>query len=164
MEALYFDGDLLDPGASCRLQLGGEAFGYVGQVSEEGLKWFDLRSAATVAEVKLAPLVAAAELIPRHAPQPPYPAVARDLNLVVEEAVRFADVAATVRENCGDYFENLQYLDTYRDAQRLGPGRKSLLLTIALRSAEGTMTNQQADEIRDRIVAACGKRHGAELR
>jgi phenylalanyl-tRNA synthetase beta chain len=58
----------------------------------------------------------------------------------------------------------LQYLDTYRDAERLGPGRKSLLMTIALRSTDGTMTNQQADETRDRIVAACSKQHGAELR
>jgi len=97
-------------------------------------------------------------------PQPPYPAVTRDLNLVVDETIRWADVAATVRTNCGDHFETLQYCDTYRDAERLGADKKSLLLTIALRSKEGTMTNQQADEIRDRIVAACKEQHGAELR
>ncbi|NQU25327.1 MAG: phenylalanine--tRNA ligase subunit beta [Candidatus Nealsonbacteria bacterium] len=168
--ALPFDGDLLDPGESCGMQLGAvtssdtETFGYVGQVAEGGLEQFDLRSATTVAEVKLLPLVAAAELIPQHVGQPSYPAVTRDLNLVVDDAIRYADVAATVRQQCGDYFEDLQYLDTYRDAERLGPDRKSLLLTIVLRSAQGTMTNRQADEIRDRIVSACGERHGAELR
>jgi phenylalanyl-tRNA synthetase beta chain len=130
----------------------------------EALKRFELRGPTTVAEVKLLPLVVAANLVPRHVPLSPYPAVARDLNLVVDEAVRWADVAATVRAHCGPYFEGLQYRDTYRDAQRLGPGKKSLLLSISLRWEQGTMTNQQADEIRDQIVAACREKHGAELR
>jgi len=156
--------DLLDPAASCRLLLDGELLGYVGGLTEEGLDRFDLRAATTVAEVKMSRLVAVANLIPRYVAQPPYPAVTRDLNLVVDEAIRWADVAATVRANCGEHFENLEYRDTYRDAQRLGERRKSLLLTITLRCKEGTMTHQQADEIRDRIVAACGKEHGAKLR
>jgi len=55
--------------------------------------------------------------------------------------------------------------DSYRDPKGLGAEKKkSVLFTISLRSAEGTLTNQQADEVRDRIVAACRARHGAELR
>ena len=117
-----------------------------------------------MAEVKLSPLVEAANLAPRYMPQPPYPAVSRDLNLVVDEAVRWADVAATVRQHGGPDLESLDYRQTYRDPQRLGPGKKSLLLSIALRSKEGTLTSPQADAVRDRIVAACKAAHGAELR
>ena len=155
---------LLDPARSCRLSLDGKLLGVVGEVLPEGLRKFELRNPCTVAEIKLAPLVGAAELIPQHVPQSPYPAVARDLNLVVDEGVRWAGVAATVRENCGEYFERLDYLDTYRDPQKLGADKKSLLLSISLRWREGTMTNQQADELRDKIVEACGRKHGAELR
>ncbi|MCE5267169.1 MAG: hypothetical protein LLG00_04730, partial [Planctomycetaceae bacterium] len=71
---------------------------------------------------------------------------------------------ATVRQNAGPCFESLDYRDTYRDPQRLGPGRKSLLFTITFRGTEGTLTGQQADELRDRVVAACRQRHNAELR
>ncbi len=156
--------DLLDPAGSCQLTLDGQVLGYVGQVLPDGLKRFDLRGPTTVAEVKLSLLAKAADLIPRHQPQPPYPAVTRDLNLVVDESVRWADVAATVRANCGEYLEDLEYRDTYRDSERLGPGKKSLLMAIALRSKQGTMTNQEADEIREKIVDACRDRHGAELR
>ena len=101
--------------------------------------------------------------MPQCVPQSAYPAVTRDLNLVVDEAIRWADLAATVREHGGPCFESLEYRDTYRDPERLGD-KKSLLLTIALRSTEGTLTSQQADEVRDRIVAACRRTHGAELR
>ncbi len=164
LESCQDDGELLDPGQSCRLMLDGELLGYVGRLRPEGLQRFDLRGPATVAEVKLSLLVKAANLIPRHVSQPPYPAVTRDLNLVVDETVRWAEVASTVRANCGDCFEQLDYRDTYRDRERLGSDKKSLLLTIVLRSKQGTMTNQQADEIRAQIVAACRKEHGAELR
>jgi phenylalanyl-tRNA synthetase beta chain len=154
---------ILDPAASCRLTLGGEGLGYIGQLSAEAMRQFDLRGPTVVAEIRLAPLVEEANLVPRCAAQSPYPAVSRDLNLVVDEAVRWAEVAATVREHAGPSFESLAYRDTYRDQQRLGD-KKSLLFSIALRSAEGTLTSQQADEVRDRVVAACRKKYGAELR
>ncbi len=164
LEAEAADEPLLDPGAACRLRLGGAVLGYVGQVRPEALKQFDLRGPATVAEVKLSLLVEAANLAPRYMPQRPYPAIARDLNLVVDEAVRWADVAATVRQHGGPDLESLDYRQTYRDPQRLPPGKKSLLLSISLRSKQGTLTAGEADAVCERIVAACKAAHGAELR
>ncbi len=155
---------LLDPTTSCRVRFGNQALGYVGQLHAEALRQFDLRGPTTVAEIKLSALIEAADLVPRCVPQSPYPAVTRDLNLVVDEAVRWADVAATVRAGGGPLFESLEYRDTYRDPERLGRDKKSLLFSIALRCGEGTLTSEQADEVRGRIVAACRARHGAELR
>ena len=155
---------LLDPVASCRLRLGDEMLGYVGRLTADAMKQFDLRGPSTVAEVRLSPLIDAADLVPRHVAQSPYPAVSRDLNLVVDEAVRWAELAATARDNAGEMFESLEYRDTYRDLQRLGADKKSLLFSITMRSADGTLTSGQADEVRDRVVAACRARHGAELR
>ncbi len=155
---------LLDANASCRLMLDGRLLGYVGHLSAAGQKQNDLRGPATVAELKLAPLLERADLVPQYVPLPAFPAVSRDLNLVVDEAVRWAQIAATVRGNGGPDLESLDYRDTYRDANRLGPGKKSLLFSIGLRSREGTLTSQQADAVRDRIVAACRQEHGAELR
>ncbi|MBU4271344.1 MAG: phenylalanine--tRNA ligase subunit beta [Planctomycetes bacterium] len=154
----------LDTAASCRLRFRGQTLGYVGRLTDDALKQFDLRGPATVAEVRLAPLIEAADLMPRCVEQSSYPAVTRDLNLVVAESVRWADVAATARREAGPCLETLQYRDTYRDEKRLGVDRKSLLFSIVLRSGECTFTNQQADEIRERIVAACRSEHGAELR
>ncbi|MFZ5833510.1 MAG: phenylalanine--tRNA ligase subunit beta [Planctomycetota bacterium] len=156
--------ELLEPGASCRLLMGGEMIGFVGSMTRAGLKQFGLRSPTVVAELKLAPLVAAANLVPKHAPLSNHPAVSRDLNLVVDERIRWADIATSARRAGGACLESLAYLDTYRDPQRLGAGKKSLLLSISLRSAEATLTSGEADAIRDRIIEACGREHGAELR
>ena len=146
------------------MKLGGKLLGYLGEVSAEGLKQFELRQATTIAEVKVAGLLAVANLIPQFEALPAYPAMSRDLNFVVDESVRWADIAATVRANCEEYFEALEYSDTYRDPERLGADKKSLLMALVLRWKKGTMTNQEADRIRDQIVAACRENHGAELR
>ena len=112
----------------------------------------------------LRPCSSAPNLIPQYVPLPAFPAVSRDLNLVVAEAVQWAQIAATVRRNGGRDLESVEYRDTYRDANRLGHGKKSFLFGIGLRSSEGTLTSQQADGVRDQIVAACRHEHGAELR
>jgi len=155
---------LLDAAAACRLILDGQLLGYAGQLSVAGQEQSNLRGPATIAELKLAPLFVRADLVPQYVPLPAFPAVSRDLNLVVDEAVRWARIAATVRRNGGPELESVEYRDTYRDANRLGEGKKSFLFTIGLRWREGTLTSQQADGIRDRIVAACRREHAAELR
>ena len=155
---------LLDPLQSCCMMYRGQPVAYIGAITAEALEQFKLRGRTTVAEVRLEPLVRDANLTPTYTPLSQYPAIVRDLNLVVDEQVRWADVAATVRQASGPYLEWLEYRDTYRDASKLGEGKKSLLFSISLRWSEGTMTNQQADQLREQIVAACAARHGAQLR
>lgn len=141
-----------------------QLLGYLGQVNDQGLATFDLRLPATVAELRLATLDSIAELIPKFEPLPIYPAVSRDLNLVVDEPVLWADLARTVSTAANPHVESVIYQDTYRDAQRLGAGKKSFLLTLTLRSSQGTLTNEEADDIRARVVEACQQAHGAQLR
>jgi phenylalanyl-tRNA synthetase beta chain len=141
-----------------------ELLGYLGDVSRRGLERFDLRGAATVAELKLETLERIANLVPQSDEIPTFPPVTRDLNLVVDEPVRWADVERTVRQAAEPWAEAVVFKDIYRDEQRLGAGKKSFLLTITLRSREGTLTNEQADSVREKVVAACGAAHGAQLR
>jgi phenylalanyl-tRNA synthetase beta chain len=162
VEAAGLQLDLLSS-RSCKLLIDGEMLGVLGELNPEGLKQFGLRQAATVAELDTAVLIKVAKLIPTFEPLPAYPAMSRDLNFLVDESVHWADLAKTVRKHAGDCFEDLQYQQTYRDEERLGADKKKILMTLVLRSSERTLTNQEADETRDKIVAACGGEHGAEL-
>jgi phenylalanyl-tRNA synthetase beta chain len=164
LEAVDVAVELLDPARSCQLRLDGESWGYLGEVSGAGLKQFDLRGPTTVAEVRVSLLSRAADLVRVWQPQPAFPAIDRDLNFVVDERVRWTDIAAAVRTSGGEHLEQLEYKDTYRDEERLGAGKKSVLLSITLRARESTLTSHEADAIRDRIVAACRDQLGAQLR
>ncbi|HEY1786415.1 MAG TPA: phenylalanine--tRNA ligase subunit beta, partial [Pirellulales bacterium] len=160
--------ELLDAARSCELLFEApgsppQHLGYMGEISSAGLKRFELRGGTTVAELRLAVLIDAADLIPQQSPLSVYPAVARDLNLEMPDAVAWADVEQTVRGAAGDHLETLEFVEDYRDRKQVPAGHKRLLFRFALRSHVDTMTNQQADEIRERIVAACQQRHGAKL-
>ena len=164
LEAIAYDEPMLAAGRGCELKLGDKTLGYLGEASQPGLDGFDLRGTSTVAELDLSVLVDAAVLIRSAKHLSPYPPVGRDLNLVVSEEVRWGDVERIVRTTGGELLESIAFQETYRDAERLGGNKKSLLFSIQLRSAEGTLTNEQADAVRERIVAAAGSELGAELR
>ncbi|MCA9118823.1 MAG: phenylalanine--tRNA ligase subunit beta [Planctomycetaceae bacterium] len=154
---------LFDTDHSCELRVNGERLGVLGELTSAALKSFKLRSPTTVAELSMFALEAIANLIPQYSPQSAFPAMSRDLNLIVDETLRWADLATTVRASGGQLLEEVAYQDVYRDTQRDGAGKKRLLFSITLRSSEATLTNEQADEIRDSIVAACGEQHAAKL-
>jgi phenylalanyl-tRNA synthetase beta chain len=146
------------------MRIGGELFGFLGEVSSDGVARFELRGPATVAEIDLGRLVGAAEPVRRAAPLSPFPPVSRDLNVVFSEAIRWTDVEGIVRESGGPLVESLEFQEEYRDPQRLGAGNKSLLFSLTLRSQTETITNDVADELRGRIVAQLESKLGGKLR
>ncbi len=141
-----------------------ERWGFLGELSDWGRKQFELRGPTTVAEVRVAGLEQVARLIPQAVDLSPYPAVSRDLNLVVDDRVRWAELESTVLKSAGQALEQVTYVDTYRDADRLGLGKKSLLFSLVLRGRTGTLTSIEADRIRDLVVRNCEETHGAKLR
>jgi phenylalanyl-tRNA synthetase beta chain len=72
-------------------------------------------------------------------------------------------LAATVTRAGGDVLESIAYQETYRDPERDGPGCKRLLLSVRLRSAQRTLTGEEADGVREAIIQACQQAHGARL-
>ncbi len=157
-------GTLLEPGRTAWFLLEDAQLGYGGELSEAGLDMFDLRGPVTVAEIDLGPLVESAELIHRAEPLVNFPPMSRDLNVVFDDSVRWADVEPIVTVEGGELLENITFQEVYRDTERLGKGKKSLLWSITLRSPKGTLTSEQADAVRDRIVAKLSKQLGGELR
>jgi phenylalanyl-tRNA synthetase beta chain len=164
LQVTELDDPLYEAGRCGALQLGGQLLGFLGEVGMAGRKRFELREGTTVAEIDLGVLGQHANLVPMHQPLSAYPTVERDLNFEVAESVRWSALADTVRHSAGPDLEEIRYLETYRDAKRLGPDRKSLVLRVVLRKADDTLTGEEADTIRDAIVAACQKAHGATLR
>jgi phenylalanyl-tRNA synthetase beta chain len=154
---------LMDSERQCQLKLGDQILGFIGQMAPKGLKQFGLRSPATVAEVNLDVLCSAANLIPQHIEHSEYPAISRDINLILPEEVRWLDLELTIRSAAGPLLENLRFQEIYRDPKKDGAATKRLLFSMDLRSSERTMTNEEADTIRDSVVTACDKQFGARL-
>lgn len=160
-----FEDPLFATGRGCKIQVGDQVCGVLGEVSQEGLDKFELRGSSTVAELDLNVLTDHAVAIRTAKELSSYPPVGRDLNVVVDEAVSWSQIEKIVRSRSGELLESIQFQDdSYRDAKQLGEGKKSVLFSIQLRSATDTLTNEKADSIRDQIVVALGKEVGGTLR
>jgi phenylalanyl-tRNA synthetase beta chain len=154
---------LLHPDRSCQLLLDGKPLGFLGELTPAGLKQFELRAGTVAAEIDLRPLANSTHFVRKFSPLSPFPAMTRDLNLVVAEAVRWHDLAATVRRSGGEWVEAVEYRETYRDPQKDGADKKRLFFSLTLRSPERTLTSEEADSVRTQVVAACHSEWGAIL-
>jgi phenylalanyl-tRNA synthetase beta chain len=139
----------LHPRAAAAVELGGAQLGLLGEVHPRLAAALELPRGALAFELDFDALAAAAQLVPSYTPIPRFPAVLRDLAVVVDDAVAAEAVLAGVRAE--PLVEDVTLFDVYTGAP-IPAGRKSLALAIRYRSADRTLTDQEADAAHARIV------------
>jgi phenylalanyl-tRNA synthetase beta chain len=90
--------------------------------------------------------------------------VHRDVNLVLDRVVPWGAVATVIGDTGGPLLEGFHLVQVWEDSERLGAGRKSFVVALALRPGSGSLSGDEANAAVARIVAACAERVGAELR
>jgi len=89
--------------------------------------------------------------------------VRQDLAFAVDEHASAGDLVAAAREAAGPELREFEAFDVYRGDQ-IGAGKKSIAFRAAFQSDERTLSDEDAAQIRARIVQALAERLGAELR
>ena len=92
-----------------------------------------------------------------------YPPVRQDLAFAVDDAVTAGELVAAAKEAAGPLLRRLTPFDVYRGEQ-VADGRKSIAFRVEFRAPDRTLTDEEAAEVRQKIVAALRERFGAELR
>lgn len=115
------------------------------------------------AEIAIAPLLQAAVLVPTQRLVSSFPAIERDLNLIMDEAVRWSDLERVVRSAVGPELADVRFKEIYRNPAKDGDQRKRVLFAIELRKHDGTLTGGEADSVVQAILAACHRQLAANL-
>ena len=92
-----------------------------------------------------------------------FPPVRQDLAFSVPGDVSAGELVAAAEEAAGPQLRDMRAFDVYRGEQ-VGPGKKSIAFSVSFQSPERTLTDEDAAELRNRIVAALQARFGAQLR
>jgi len=161
--------DLFTPGRTAEVLLrrqGGaaERIGVVGEVAAPVLERLAVAAPVTAVELRLDRLEFAIGRDRVRRRPSDFPAVQRDVNLVVAADVPWADVEAAIRVGAGELLAGLQLVQVWEDAERLGAGKKSFVVALRLRSAAGTLSGEEAARAVATVVASCAERVGATLR
>ncbi len=160
---------LLTPGRAAEIMLlrsgvPSRRIGVVGEISPSLGHGLNADEHTVVVEVRLDALEFIADEEPSRVALSSFPTIDRDINLVVDEAVSWGDIVAAVESTGCRELEAIRLGEIWRDADRLGQGKKSVVVSLRLRSPETTLSAEQANALVAAMVEACTSRVGASLR
>ena len=153
---------LFHPGRCARVLVCGRPVGHLGELHPTVLREFDLEGRAVALELDLEPVLEL-DLQRRARSLPRFPAVNRDLAVVVPEEAEAGPLLRTIKGAGGELLESVTAFDEYRGSQ-VPEGRKSVAFALTFRSRERTLTDAEVDRQLEAVKAALARQHGATLR
>lgn len=151
----------LHPGQTARILRDGTPIGLMGMLHPSLAARLDLDGNAFLFELELAPL--ARGVLPAYAQISRFPAIRRDLAIVIDESVPYAAVADCIRSVGSDILRDLLLFDVYTGSN-IDSGRKSLALGLILQSSSQTLTDEVVDGTVALVLARLQNELGARLR
>jgi len=101
--------------------------------------------------------------VPTVQPVPRFPAIVRDLSLIVDESVTWAQITAVVQSRAPEELEKIDFAGLYR-GKPIPDGKKSVTVSLRFRDEEGTLRHETVDGFQNEILGALIQTLGAELR
>jgi phenylalanyl-tRNA synthetase beta chain len=156
--------NFLHPGRSALILLGDEPAGYVGELHPREAMERGLEEPCIVCEIDLQQLISYG-FSPRAAIEAPprFPAVRRDLALVLEREFPADLIVRTIREIAPSWLESVEVFDVYQ-GDAVPAGKKSVALALRYRAADRTLTDEEVNRTHAVLMEQARARLGAELR
>ena len=136
---------------------------HIGVLRADILRYFDLKKPVYYAEIDVAAVNALRKTAVNYTPINTYPAVRRDLALVVDKDVTYETLEKIGYKYASKLLKQVTLFDVFEGAA-LGDGKKSYALNFVLQSADRTLTDEEINKTMNKLVAAYEREVGAKLR
>ena len=153
----------MHPGRTASVIVNGESIGYLGEVHPAVLKNYGIGTRAYLAVLDMEKVIANANRDVVYQALPKFPALTRDIAMLVKEDVTVKEIADIIKKNGGAYLEEAKLFDVYQGAQ-IEAGYKSVAYSITFRSAEKTLADADIADAMDKILKGLAEELGAQLR
>ncbi len=150
------------PGRKAVMSVDGGKLAALGEIHPDVAEKFDIKARVYVAEIDLDALMPLEKDFYGIKPLPKFPAVSRDIAVVVDEKVGAGTMMDAIRKAAARTLEDVKLFDIYR-GEKLGAGRKSVAYAITLRASDRTLTDEEINSTMDKVLKAL-EAFGAELR
>jgi phenylalanyl-tRNA synthetase beta chain len=151
----------LHPGQSARIWRGERSVGWLGALHPEHSRRLDLTYPVFVFELETE--AGLSRDIPVFAEISKYPAIRRDIAVIVDEALAVQTLLGQVREAAGTLLQGLTVLSVYRGRQ-FEKGKKSIALGLQLQDTSRTLTDSEADALVARVIEQLTLKLNATIR
>ena len=139
-----------------------KVIGLIGQLHPELQRVSDLADTFVV-ELDLAPLYEHASEDIAYQALPRYPAITRDIAVIVGKEVAAGQLIACIKATAGELLEDVKVFDVFT-GERLGADKKSVAISLIYRHAERTLTDEEVTTLHEQVVNTLEQSFEAELR
>lgn len=161
---LFEPADLLWARTGAQIKVNGQTIGTAGLVSSTVEETFDFKALTpAAAELDFEHLMNLSRAAVKVKPIPKFPAIQRDLSIVIDEQTSWARIAEAVKEKTPDQLQDLQFIGIYR-GEGIPADKKSLTLRLTFRDQDGTLTHETVDKFQNEILDSLTQFLNAQLR
>jgi phenylalanyl-tRNA synthetase beta chain len=153
----------LHPGKSSKILMERETLGVIGEIHPQVMVHYDLPGRAYLFEIDFEQLVKGAGEGKRFRPLAKFPAVYRDLSMVVDEAVEVEKVTETIWTQQQPFVDEVTVFDVYQGAP-IPKGKKGISYRIRFQAGDRTLTDEEVNRHHQKIIFQLLEIFKAELR
>ena len=151
------------PGKTAKICIGKDVVATLGEIHPEVSENYDISSRVYVAEISMDKLVKYARVERKYVEVPKYPAVERDIAMLIDESIEVAQIEKIITRKAKKILEEAKLFDVYRN-EKLGDKKKSVAYSLKFRAKDRTLTDDEINKAMEEIIAELEKAFGAELR
>lgn len=151
------------PGRCAKVYVKGQEVGTLGQIHPLVAANYGVDAELYYADLKFDALFASRGADPEYQPLPKFPAVTRDIAVLVDKAVTVGAMESSIQAAAKGLLRDVTLFDIYEGA-KLPAGKKSVAFNLVLRADDRSLTAQEADDEVDLVLERLKKDFGAMLR
>lgn len=152
----------MHPGRTAAIYLGEQYLGFVGQVHPTIAKAYDIPE-TYVAELDLVSMIEAAQAGITYHAVTKFPAVSRDIALLVKEEVTNQELETVIKASAGKFLTGIQLFDVYQ-GENIEAGNKSMAYSLTFVNPEATLTDEEINKAMDKVTNALTENLHASIR
>ncbi len=153
----------MHPGRCASISIGDENLGFVGEVHPTVSDNYEIGTKVYIAVIYVDTLCEKTSFDRVYRPLPKFPAVQRDISMLVEDSVIVKDIENIIKNKGGKLVENIQLFDVYKGKQ-IQDGFKSVAYNISFRAADRTLTDEEIASPMKKIIKELQEKLNAQLR
>ncbi|MGO4937076.1 phenylalanine--tRNA ligase subunit beta [Fundicoccus sp. Sow4_H7] len=155
--------DAMHPGRTATVWLADQQIGYVGQIHPTVARNHDLEVNTYFAEIDLDLIFSVEKDLTTQSPIPKYPAVSRDIALLVNDDETHANLEAKMYEQASSILKSIELFDRYQ-GDSIGAGKVSLAYHLTFQDPNRTLTDDDVNQEMDKIIRSLQTIDGLEIR
>lgn len=157
------DEPFFHPGRRACLKNGDTVLAVMGEIHPDTAQAYDIPGRAYAAVVNLPAFFALSQPMATVKSIARFPAVSRDIALVMDEKQQVGPLMDALKNGCGQMLEDIRMFDVFRGVQ-IGEGNKSVAFSLTFRAADHTLTEEEITRLNNKALKIAKEQFNAVLR